>query len=112
MTRFIKILIFCLFIPFSFSGCKTSQMRKIDKINKIPEQNQQSEMLALQEKDLTLEEEEKVTDKYYKDAMKRHRDQQSDYTRKSMKNNRKRSKKINKSRKHSFFDRLLRPNCK
>ena len=87
-------------------------MRKIDKINRIPEQNQEREMLALHENDLTLEEEEKAMDKYYKEAMKRHIDQQSDDTRKSMKYNSKRSKKINKFRKHSFFDRLLRPNCK
>jgi hypothetical protein len=87
-------------------------MRRIDKINKIPEQNQEREMLTLHENDLTLEEEEKAMDQYYKEAKKRHMDQQSDATRKSMKYNRKRSKKINKYRKHTFFDRLLRPKCK
>jgi len=87
-------------------------MRNIDKINKIPRENQEREMLALQENDLTLEEEQKAMDQYYKEAKKRHLDQQSDATRKRMKNNRQRSKKINRYRKHSFFDRLLRPGCK
>jgi len=113
MLRIVKIFIFGLCISILILGCKSSQVRQIEKKNRVVEDNQQKELLQLREMERGIEQEdEKALDQYYKDAQKRHLKQQSGTTLNSMKYNKKRSKKINKQRKRGFFERLFNPGCR
>ncbi len=57
------------------------------------------------------EQQEKEAQKEYEAAVKKHRNQQSDYAKKLMKDMKKQQKKNNKTRKRSIWDQLFRRNC-
>lgn len=57
------------------------------------------------------EQQEKETQKEYEAAVKKHRDQQSDYAKKLMKDMKKQQQNNNKIRKRSIWDQLFRRNC-
>ena len=65
----------------------------------------------VKEAEKALEDEEKQMKKEYEAAVKTHRDQQSDYAKKLMKDMKKQRKKNNKIRERSIWDRIFRRNC-
>ena len=92
-TKFLIVLIFSLFL--AFSGCKSSQ--------KVPKKVKEAEKAEMQ-----LDEE---AQKEYEFAVKNHNKMQSDQSKKIMKDQKKASKKFNKTKKRSFWDRIFNKNC-
>lgn len=91
-----KILILLLVGLISFaSGCKTK-----DETSKLVKESENAEMQAQREAEAE-----------YQLAIKRHNDMQSQQTKESAKLLKKQQKKINKSKKRSFWDRLFNNNC-
>jgi len=91
---FIAVFIMAAFLSTS-PACKTSEgvSKEVRDAGKVQEQQ------------------EKEAQKEYEAAVKKHRDQQSDYAKKLMKDMKKQQKKNNKIRKRSIWDQLFRRNC-
>jgi len=92
-----------------FSGCQVIYSWRIDRINRIPEENAMREEKLIEKGYL---EQQKQFDKDYKNAVKAHKKRQSDATIAQMKYMKKRSAYVNRHRKRSFCDRLFNPSCR
>ncbi|NOX84533.1 MAG: hypothetical protein GXO86_00980 [Chlorobi bacterium] len=90
-TTFILLLVASL----TMTGCKS---KKVPKEVRTAEKAQ-----AAEQKEAELE---------YKQAVKHHRDIQSEQTKQDMKALKKQQKKLNRIHRRSLWDRLFRPGCK
>jgi hypothetical protein len=93
-TKFLAVLIISL--VFAMSGCKTSE--------KVPKEVREAEKAEMQM--------DKEAQKEYELAVKNHKKMQSDQSKKIMRDQKKASKKFNKSKKRSLWDRIFNKNCK
>lgn len=93
-TKFLIVLIFSLFL--AMSGCRSSE--------KVPKEVREAEKAELQM--------DKEAQKEYELAVKNHKKMQSDQSKKIMRDQKKASKKFNKSKKRSLWDRIFNKNCK
>jgi uncharacterized protein YceK len=93
-TKFLIVLIFSLFL--AMSGCRSSE--------KVPKEVREAEKAEMQM--------DKEAQKEYELAVKNHKKMQSDQSKKIMRDQKKASKKFNKSKKRSLWDRIFNKNCK
>lgn len=92
-TKFLIVLIFSLFL--ALSGCKSSQ--------KVPKEVKQAEKAEM--------EMENEIQKEYEFAIKNHNKMQSAQSKKIMKDQKKATKRFNKTKKRSLWDRIFNKNC-
>lgn len=93
-TKFLIVLIFSLFL--AMSGCRSSE--------KVPKEVREAEKAEMQM--------DKEAQKEYELAVKNHKKMQSDQSKIIMRDQKKASKKFNKSKKRSLWDRIFNKNCK
>ena len=92
-----------------FSGCQIIQSWKIERINRIPERNAIREEKLIEER---LQAQQKQYDDDYRNAVKEHKNKQSDATIAQMKSLKKRSAYVNRYKKRSFCERFFHPSCR
>jgi len=105
----VRLFVFVTGISILLNSCALIQARRIERINNMPEKK--ASILA-EERQERLLQQEKEDEAYYTQELKRHFNQQSRTTLKSMKKNYVRSRKINRHRKRPFWERLFDKGCR